>query len=64
VVEVRLGPGGVVLAAQVVRSSGNAAFDRSAETAVRRADPLPMPDDPVLAAPYREGVELVFAPDE
>jgi len=64
VVAVRLGPGGTVLSAQVVRTSGNAAFDRSAETAVRRADPLPMPDEPALAAPYRQGVELIFAPDE
>ncbi len=63
VVAVRLGPGGTVLSAQVIRSSGNAAFDRSAETAVLRADPLPMPDDPVLAAPYRAGIELIFAPD-
>ena len=64
VVAVRLGPGGSVLTVNVVSSSGNAAFDRSAETAVLRADPLPMPDEPALAAPYRQGVELVFDPDE
>ncbi|MDR9481143.1 MAG: cell envelope integrity protein TolA, partial [Spiribacter sp.] len=63
VVAVRLGPGGSVLSAQVVQSSGNSAFDQSAERAVFRADPLPMPDEAALAAPYRQGVELVFNPD-
>jgi colicin import membrane protein len=63
VVAVRLGPGGTVLSAEVVESSGNAAFDRSAERAVLRADPLPMPDEPSLAAPYRRGVELTFTPE-
>ncbi len=63
VVSVRLGPGGAVLTADVVQSSGDAAFDRSAERAVFRADPLPMPDDPVLAAPYRRGIELTFRPE-
>jgi colicin import membrane protein len=62
-VAVRLGPGGIVLSVQVARTSGNDAFDRSAVTAVRRADPLPMPDDPELAQPYREGIEMIFAPD-
>jgi len=64
VVAVRLGPGGSVLSAQVVQSSGNSAFDQSAERAVFRADPLPMPDEAALAAPYRQGVELVFNPDD
>ena len=63
IVAVRLGPGGSVLSAQVVQSSGNSAFDQSAERAVFRADPLPMPDEAALAAPYRQGVELVFNPD-
>lgn len=63
VVLVRLGPGGTVLSVEITRSSGNASFDRSAETAVLRADPLPMPDDPLLARPYRQGVELIFNPD-
>ena len=63
VVSVRLGPGGAVLTAEVVQSSGDEAFDRSAERAVFRADPLPMPDDPQLAAPYRRGIELTFRPE-
>lgn len=40
---VRLAPGGSVLAVSVIRSSGNGAFDRSAEAAVLKADPLPVP---------------------
>ena len=30
------------------------AFDRSAEAAVRKADPLPMPDSPSLQAQFRD----------
>ena len=63
IIAVRVGPGGAVLGAEVVQSSGNAAFDRSAERAVFQADPLPLPDDPALAAPYRRGVELTFRPE-
>lgn len=47
-VRVRLGANGSVLLAQIVKSSGNAAFDRSVETAVRKAEPLPMPTTPEL----------------
>ena len=47
-VEVRLGSSGTVLAVSITQSSGNAAFDRSVEAAVWKADPLPMPDDPAL----------------
>ncbi|RMG33398.1 MAG: cell envelope integrity protein TolA, partial [Gammaproteobacteria bacterium] len=47
-VSVRLGASGSVLAVSVVQSSGNAAFDRSVERAVFKADPLPMPDDSAL----------------
>jgi colicin import membrane protein len=37
----------------VVKSSGNIAFDRSVEAAVRKADPLPMPKSPRLLAKFR-----------
>jgi colicin import membrane protein len=40
---VQLAPGGMVLAVVVVKSSGNAVLDRSAETAVYKASPLPVP---------------------
>lgn len=45
-VHVSLFPGGDVRDAYVTKSSGDAAFDRSAETAVYRSSPLPMPPDP------------------
>lgn len=41
-------PGGEVVDVQLVKSSGDAAFDRSAETAVRLAGRLPVPSDPRL----------------
>jgi len=42
---IRLVPGGAVGSAQITRSSGNAAFDSSALGAVRRASPLPVPNE-------------------
>lgn len=60
-VRVRLGGTGSVLLVNVVKSSGNGAFDRSVETAVRKADPLPMPQSKRLMAQFRE-IEFVFEP--
>lgn len=40
---VRVSDNGSVLAVQVVQTSGNSAFDRSAEAAVYKSDPLPTP---------------------
>ena len=40
---VRLSSSGTVLGVQVAQSSGNGAFDRSAEAAVYKSDPLPAP---------------------
>jgi colicin import membrane protein len=53
-VRVRLGANGTVLLVNVIESSGNGAFDRSVESAVRKADPLPMPDTERLKAQFRE----------
>ena len=63
VVSVRLAPGGEVLSANVVRSSGNATFDRSVENAVYKAAPLPLPEDPSLFNNFRE-IEFLFNPEE
>ena len=63
VVNVRLAPGGEVLSAKVVRSSGNAVFDRSVENAVYKAAPLPLPEDPTLFDNFRE-IEFLFSPEE
>lgn len=62
-VHVRLTPGGEVLSAAVVRSSGNEIFDRSVEYAVYKAAPLPLPEDPALFDNFRE-IEFLFNPEE
>jgi colicin import membrane protein len=56
--QVRLAPNGTVLGVQVVQSSGNPAFDRSAESAVFKSDPLPAPP-----LGMRE-ITFVFDPDK
>ena len=54
--------GGEVVEARVVHSSGNPVFDRQAETAVRKAAPLPVPDEPRLMQQMRE-FNFVFEPE-
>ena len=54
---VRVDPQGKVLSAKVIRSSGNQVFDRSAEKAVYRASPLPLPQEQEL---YQQFQELRF----
>ncbi|MEM7542205.1 MAG: cell envelope integrity protein TolA [Pseudomonadota bacterium] len=54
-------PGGEVAGVQVVRSSGNATFDRQAENAVRKAAPLPVPEQPRLFEKMRN-INFVFDP--
>jgi len=61
VVRVRLIPGGDVVDAQVIKSSGNAFFDRSVELATRKAAPLPLPSDPNLFGRFRT-LEFYFRP--
>ncbi len=61
-VRVRLVPGGEVLEAKVVRTSGDANFDRSVEAAVHKASPLPLPENPELFERFRE-IEFVFRPE-
>lgn len=62
-VHVRLAPGGEVLAVSIVKSSGNALFDRSVENAVYKAAPLPVPDDPQLFKYVRE-INIKFDPQD
>jgi len=61
VVRVRLIPGGDVIDAQVIKSSGNAFFDRSVERATRKAAPLPLPSDPSMFNFFRT-LEFYFRP--
>ena len=62
-VEVRLAPGGDVMAVRVVKSSGNAAFDRSVEAAVRKASPLDVPSEPALFDQFRQ-ITFEFNPQD
>ncbi len=48
-----LTPQGIVSSARLVRSSGNPALDRAAETAIYKASPLPVPGNPTVFAPFR-----------
>jgi colicin import membrane protein len=61
IVRVRLIPGGDVVDAQVIKSSGNAFFDRSVELAARKAAPLPLPNDPNMFNYFRT-LEFYFRP--
>jgi colicin import membrane protein len=49
-VQVRLIPGGDVVpgGVSIIKSSGNASFDRSVETAIYKAAPLPVPSGPLF----------------
>lgn len=58
---VRLSPDGNVLAVTLLRSSGNEALDRSAEEAIRKAAPLPVPKDPTVFDKFRE-LRLTVSP--
>ncbi len=62
VVRVRLLPGGEVIpgSVQIVKSSGQTAFDQSVIAAVYRASPLPVPAGAAFA-PFRE-FDLTFRP--
>ena len=60
---VKLIPGGEVVDARVMRSSGDPLFDRSVETAVLKASPLPLPQDTALFKHFRE-IQFIFIPDE
>ncbi|MCB1827256.1 MAG: cell envelope integrity protein TolA, partial [Coxiellaceae bacterium] len=61
VYQIHLGPGGVVIDVELLRSSGNAALDRSAKVAIFKASPLPVPKDPALFDNFRE-LRLTVSP--
>lgn len=60
--KVRVAPGGTVITVQTVKSSGDMALDHSAETAVYKASPLPVPKDSALFNEFRE-FNLVVRPE-
>jgi colicin import membrane protein len=56
-------PGGEVLDVRTRRASNLAAWDSAVERAIRRAQPLPLPSDPMLMREFRE-LNLKFRPKE
>jgi len=60
-IDIVLLPSGNVVSVKVVESSGNQSFDRSVETAVRKASPLPVPSDSVIFKQF-EVMRLRFEP--
>lgn len=59
---VHLAPGGMVLEVIIVKSSGNAVLDRSAQTAVYKASPLPVPKNNGLFHTFRQ-INLTVRPE-
>lgn len=59
---IKLSPSGTVLSAQLVKSSGNPALDRSAQAAILKASPLPVPREPQLAKLFRD-IKLTVRPE-
>jgi colicin import membrane protein len=61
-IAVKLMPTGEVIDATVIESSGNVEFDRSTELAIRKASPLPMPEDPHIAKEFHS-FTFTFRPE-
>ena len=59
--DVRLLPNGDVEKVIIIESSDNIIFDRSAELAVYKASPLPMPMDPKVASQFLK-FNFIFNP--
>ena len=61
-VSVKLLPTGDVVEAVVIESSGSLEFDRSTELAIKKASPLPMPEDTSIAKEFRQ-FTFTFRPE-
>jgi len=62
-IRVKLLPSGDVMDATIIKGSGNSVFDRSAENAVLKASPLPVPKDRTLFAQKFRTFTFVFKPE-
>ncbi len=62
-VRVKLLPSGDVMDVRVLKSSGDPIFDRSAENAVRKASPLPVPKDRTVFNQNFRTFTFVFKPE-
>ena len=60
--EIHLAPDGSVLSVMLTKSSGNAILDRSAQAAIYKASPLPVPQDPTMFSLFRN-INLTVRPD-
>jgi colicin import membrane protein len=56
-------PTGEVSNVQIKESSGDSGFDNSAEVAVRKSSPLPVPQDPQRFEKYFRKFNFLFCPD-
>ncbi|KTD20290.1 TolA colicin import membrane protein [Legionella lansingensis] len=59
---IRLAPDGAVLEVTLTRSSGDPILDRSAQTAIYKASPLPVPADPEMFDIFRD-ISLTVRPE-
>lgn len=59
---IRLAPDGGVLMVSLIRSSGDPILDRSAQTAIYKASPLPVPGDPSTFNLFRD-ISLTVRPE-
>lgn len=58
---IRLAPNGAVLEVSLMRSSGDSILDRSAQSAIYKASPLPVPNDPTTFNLFRD-ISLTVRP--
>ncbi len=63
-IQIQLVPGGEVIDALVIQSSGNAAFDRSAINAIRSAGKLPVPEEQRLFDKSFRRFKMRFRPED
>ncbi len=59
---IRLAPDGAVVSVKLLKGSGDVGLDNSAETAIYKASPLPVPKDPALFEIVRE-IRLLVRPE-
>lgn len=59
---IRLAPNGAVLEVSLTRSSGDPILDRSAQSAIYKASPLPVPNDPNVFNLFRD-ISLTVRPE-
>ncbi|RUR13187.1 cell envelope integrity protein TolA [Legionella sp. km772] len=60
---IRLAPNGEVLEVSLTKSSGDALLDRSAQTAIHKASPLPVPTDSETFSLFRD-ISLTVRPEQ